>query len=146
MDEIDSKIIELLKEDGRASDAEIARSLGVSEGTIRRRLKRLIDEEYIKIVAVLDPAKMGYGSQALIGVQVNPDSIDNVADEISNLQEISWVAATTGKYDLFAWTTVQSSEALGVFLRTVIGTIPGVRRTETFVNLAIRKRGNSVMI
>lgn len=146
MDELDSKIIEMLKEDGRASNAKIARSVGVSEGTIRRRLKRLIDEEYIRIVAMLDPGKMGYGSEALIGVQVDPNRTDEVADGIARLQEINWIAVTTGSYDIFAWATVQSSEVLGVFLRTKVGTIPGVRRTETFVNLSVRRRGNNITI
>ena len=146
MDELDSKIIEMLKEDGRASNAEIARSVAVSEGTIRRRLKRLIDEEYIRIVAMLDPGKMGYASEALIGVQVDPDRTDQVAEGIASLQEINWIAVTTGSYDIFAWATVQSSEVLGVFLRTKVGTIPGVRRTETFVNLSVRRRGSNITI
>jgi Lrp/AsnC family transcriptional regulator for asnA, asnC and gidA len=144
MDELDARIIAMLQEDGRASNAGIARSVGVSEGTVRRRLKRLIDEEYIHVVAMLNPGKMGYASEALIGVQVDPDKIDQVADELADLEEVSWVAVTTGSYDIFAWATLQSAETLGVFLRTKIGTVQGVRRTETFVNLSVRKRGHSL--
>ena len=146
MDELDSTIISLLQDDGRASNAGIARQAGVSEGTVRRRLKRLIDEKFIKVVALLDPAKMGYSSEALVGIQVDPDKIDQVADDMAKLEDVSWVAITTGSYDLFAWATLHSSETLGVFLRTKVGTIPGVRRTETFVNLAVRKRGYGVTI
>ena len=146
MDELDSTIISLLQDDGRASNAGIARQAGVSEGTVRRRLKRLIDEEFIKVVALLDLAKMGYSSEALVGIQVDPDKIDQVADDVAKLEEVSWVAITTGSYDLFAWATLYSSETLGIFLRTKVGTIPGVRRTETFVNLAVRKRGYGVTI
>ena len=75
MDELDSKIIALLQEDGRASNAGIARRVGVSEGTVRRRLKRLVQEEYISVVALLDPGRMGYASEALVGVQVDPDKV-----------------------------------------------------------------------
>ena len=84
---------------------------------------------------------MGLNSESLVAVQVDPDKIDSVAEGLANLDEISWVAVTTGSYDLFAWATLQSSEALGVFLRDKVGIIPGVRRTETFVNLSIKKRG-----
>ena len=140
MDELDSKIIALLQDDGRASNAGIARKVGVSEGTVRRRLKRLIKEKFISVVALLDPGKMGYASEALIGVQVDPDKIDRVADDLAGLDEISWVAVTTGSFDIFCWATLHSSESLGIFLRTKVGTISGVRRTETFVNLAVRKR------
>ena len=146
MDELDTKIISLLQQDGRASNAGIARKVGVSEGTVRRRLKRLVQEEYIHVVAMLDPAKMGYASEALIGVQVDPDKIDQVAADLAKLEEVNWVAITTGSYDIFAWATLQSSESLGIFLRTKAGTIPGVRRTETFVNLAVKKRGDRIAI
>ena len=144
MDELDSKIIALLQEEGRASNAGIARKVGVSEGTVRRRLKRLIQEKYISVVALLDAGKMGYAAEALIGVQVDPDKMDQVADSLAQLEEINWVTMTTGSFDIFGWATLQSSEALGVFLRTKVGTIPGVRRTETFVNL--KKRGFGVTI
>ena len=141
MDELDTKIIAMLQEDGRASNAGIARDAGVSEGTVRRRLKRLIDEEYIRVVAMLDPEKMGFAAEVLIGVQADPSRIDQVADDIAGLNDVSWVAVTTGSYAIFAWATLASSETLGVFLRTKIGMIPGVQRTETFVNLAAKKRG-----
>ena len=146
MDELDTKIIEILQQDGRASNAGIARTVGVSEGTVRRRLKRLIQDEYIRVVAMTDPVKMGYNSEGLIGIQVDPDKIDQVADELSKLDEVNWVTATTGAYDIFAWATFQSAEALGIFLRTQAGKIPGVRRTETFVSLDVRKRGYGVAI
>ncbi|MDA1347742.1 MAG: Lrp/AsnC family transcriptional regulator [Chloroflexi bacterium] len=144
MDELDTKIIEILQSDGRASNAGIARTVGVSEGTVRRRLKRLIQDEYIRVVVMTDPAKMGYVSEGLIGLQAELDKIDSVADELAKLDEVSWVTITTGAYDIFAWATLQSAEALGIFLRTRVATIPGVRRTETFVNLAVKKRGYGV--
>ena len=145
MDLLDSKIVEVLRRDGRASNARIAREVGVSEGTVRRRLKRLVDDELIQVIALPDPSKMGYESQALIGVHVDPDKIDLVANGLEELEEVSWVAVTTGSFDVFVWVTLPSSEALGVFLRTKLGVVPGVRRTETFVNLALRKRSHTVL-
>lgn len=141
MDELDSNIISMLQQDGRASNAGIARRAGVSEGTVRRRLKRLVDEEYIHVIAMLDPGKLGYRSEALIGVTVEPDKIDRAADDISRLDEVTWVAVTTGAFDIFAWAALPTAEDLGIFLRTKVGTIVGVRRTETFVNLTVKKRG-----
>ena len=140
MDKLDTRIIALLQKEGRASNAGIAREVGVSEGTVRRRLKWLLDEEYIRVAALLDPRKMGYASEALIGVQVDTDKVDQVADDLAELEEVKWVAVTTGAYDIFAWASLESSEALGIFLRTQVGTVNGVRRTETFVSLGVRKR------
>ncbi len=146
MDDLDARIISLLQSDGRASNAGIARDVGVSEGTVRRRLKRLVTEEYIRVVALADPAKMGYESEALIGVQVDPEKVDQVSEDLASLDEINWVAVTTGQYDIFAWATLASPEALGIFLRTRVGTIKGVKRTETFVNLANKKRAYGVAV
>ena len=146
MDELDAKIINILQDDGRASNAGIARDVGVSEGTVRRRLKRLMNDEYITVVALPDPSKMGYAAQALIGVQVDPDKVDKVADSLVEFEEVQWVTITTGAFDVFAWATLTSSEALGIFLRTKVGTVPGVRRTETFINLDSKKRGRGVVL
>lgn len=146
MDKLDLKIISLLQDDGTATNAGIARQVGVSEETVRRRLKRLISEEYIKVVALPDPKKLGYESEVLIGVQVDADKIDSVADALAEMDEINWVSVTTGSFDIFAWATLKSSEELSLFLRTKVGITHGVRRMETFINLDIKKRRYGVAI
>lgn len=140
MDELDRKIIALLQGDGRASNAKIAREVGVSEGTVRRRLRRLVQQDVVKIVAVPNLEKLGYGTTALVGLQTGPGKSDEVADAIASLDEAQYVAITTGAYDIFIWAGLESAESLGTFLRNKIGNIEGVQRTETFVNLAIKKR------
>ena len=146
MDDLDIKIISMLQDDGRVSNAEIARDAGCSEPTVRRRLNRLIQDEIIRVSALRDPGKMGYAHEALVGVQADPDKIDQVAEDLARLDEVDWVTITTGKYDVFAWAALQSAEALGIFLRTKVGTIPGMRRTETFVNLSVKKRGYGISV
>ena len=146
MDALDSEIIGILQNDGRASNAGIAREVGVSEGTVRRRLKRLVDEDFIKVVALINHRRLGYSSEAIVGIQVDPSIVDQVADAVSMLVEVSWVVVTTGAYDIFAWVEVHSAEELGIFLRRKLGVISGVRRTETFVNLGIRKPTHGVTI
>jgi Lrp/AsnC family transcriptional regulator for asnA, asnC and gidA len=140
MDALDQKIIKLLQMDGRASNARIAREVGVSEGTVRRRLRHLIQGDVVRVIAVPNLEQMGYGTAALIGLQTDPGRVDEVADAISALEEVHYVAITTGAYDIFAWVGLESPEMLGIFLRTKVGTVSGVRRTETFVNLSIKKR------
>ena len=140
MDNLDRQIIHILEDNGRASNARIARDVGVSEGTVRRRLNRLVSESIIKVVALPDPKSMGYESEALIGIQVDPDKIDECADSLAELSATRWVAVTTGSFDMFVWVVMPDPEHLGRFLRESVGRIPGVRKTETFVNLTVRKR------
>ena len=101
MDELDSRIIGLVQMDGRASNAKIARELGVSEGTIRRRVGRLIQEGVIRFTAVPNIEKMGYGTTALVGVQTRPGKADDVAEALARLEEVHYAAVTTGAFDVF---------------------------------------------
>ena len=146
MDDLDRRIINILEENGRASNAKIARAVGVSEGTVRRRLNRLISDAIIQVVALPDPKALGFESEALIGAQVDPDKMDEVADSLAALPATRWVAVTTGSFDMFAWVVLPNPEKLGQFLREKVGRIPGVRRTETFVNLSVRKRQYGVPV
>ena len=142
LDNLNEQIIDILKADGRASNASIARSLGVSEGTIRRRLNMLIEGDIVNVNVSLNPGKLGFYTEAIIGVQVDPDKIDPVSEGLAELEEIGWVSVTTGSFDIFAWVTLESAEKLGVFPRTQVGTISGVRKTETFMCLSMRKDRN----
>lgn len=87
-----------------------------------------------------DPTKLGYDSEALIGIQIDPDKVELAANKVAKLDHTRWVAMTTGTYDVFVWVTLPNPEALGRFIRIEIGAIEGVRRTETFVNLQVMKR------
>ena len=142
----DRNIIQILQDNGRASNARIARDVGVSEGTVRRRLQSLLQDGIIKVVALPDPEVLGYNTEALVGIQVDPDKIDDVSRKLAVLKESSWVSVTTGSFDIFCWVTLPSSEDLGNFLKSEVGTISGVRRTETFVSLNVRKRNYGISI
>lgn len=146
MDELDRRIVAILQADGRASNAKIAREVGVSEGTIRRRLKRLIQQGLITVTAVVEPSKLGFQTEAIIGVQVDPNRLDAAATDLSKFREVSQVSVATGAYDLFAWVNVRNADELGTFLKTKVGSVTGVRRTETFVILGTPKRGYGVAL
>jgi Lrp/AsnC family transcriptional regulator for asnA, asnC and gidA len=140
MDELDRRIIGILQQDGRASNAKIARQLGVSEGTIRRRLKRLIEDEAIQVLALPEPSKLGYSTEAIVALQVDPGKLEDVAAELARAPETLSVSVTTGAFDVFAWVALGSPEQLHSFLLGVVGNISGVKRSETFVTLSVKKR------
>ena len=123
MDELDRKIIGILQQDGRASNAKIARQLGVSEGTIRRRLKRLIEDEAIQVLALPEPSKLGYNTEAIVALQVDPGKIEDVATALASAPQALNVSITTGAFDLFAWVALPSPEDLHSFLLGTVGNI-----------------------
>ena len=146
MNDTDSKIILILRTDAKISNARIARQIGVSDETLRRRLQRLVQEGYVRIVALADPAKMGYRLEALIGVEASPDMVNEVADELAKLEEVDLVTITAGSFDIFFSITLRSASEVLEFLNIKVRSIPGVRRTEVFVNLATKKRDFGVVV
>ncbi len=147
MDRLDVQIVSRLQEDGNATNANIAKSIHpnpVSEETVRRRLKKLMEDGYMRIVAVPDARKMGYESQVIIGLQADADKIDDVADALADMDEVSWVSITTGSFDIFVWATVKSFDQLSDFLRTRVGRIDGVKKMETFLTLESKKQDHGI--
>ena len=139
MDELDLKIVDILHHNGRASNAGIARKVGVSEGTVRRRLNRLIGENLIEFRVTAGTSDRERRSQSVVGIQVDPANLDSVLERVSEFDQVMFAASTTGAYDLLAWVGVESLDDLGRFLMKSVGKIPGVLRTETHMVLTIGK-------
>ena len=118
MDAIDVIIVSQLQNDGTLTNAAIAKHVPVSEETVRRRIKRLVEEGLIRVVAIPDPVKLGYETEVLIGAQVESDKITDVADALADMPEITWVTVSTGAYDIFAWAILKSSADLSNLLLT----------------------------
>ena len=139
LDDISKAIIAQLQQDGRRSYASIGKAVGLSEAAVRQRVQRLIESGVMQIVAVTDPLQLGFARQALIGIRVE-GPLDGVADELAEMAEIDYVVVTAGSFDLLAEIVCESDEQLLEVLSTRIRTLPGVRTTETFVYLRLRKQ------
>ena len=83
--------------DGRVSNAGIARAVGVSEGTVRRRMKRLIDENLIEVRVILN---LGRKARTIVGIHADPQSIDDVLGHVERLDGVTFACVTTGRYDI----------------------------------------------
>jgi Lrp/AsnC family transcriptional regulator for asnA, asnC and gidA len=143
IDETDRKVIGLLQEDARQSNAAIARLVGVSEATIRRRIKLMVEDGIVTIRAVPNPAKFGLDTSAMIGIGVEPDKLDSAATSLAAHDEVGFLGVSTGRYDLIMWVIVKSLDELRGFLEATLAKTPGVRKTETLVLLDVKKRGLS---
>ena len=137
VDDLDNQIIEILGLDGRMSNASIARNLGVSEGTIRRRLNILKDQGIISIKVVLNPNYLASETEAIIGIQVDLPVIREVVLKLNQIEEIRWVNITSGSFDIFVNVSTKSLSDLLVLLQNKIGKIEGVKKIETFTTLDV---------
>ena len=139
VDDLDNQIIEILSLDGRMPNASIARNLGVSEGTIRRRLNILKDEGIINIKVVLNPNYVASETEAIIGIQVDLPVIRQVVLRLNQINEIRWVNITSGSFDIFVNVSTKSLSDLLELLQNKIGNIDGVKKIETFTTLDVPK-------
>jgi Lrp/AsnC family transcriptional regulator for asnA, asnC and gidA len=144
LDVIDRCLIALLQADGRLTHAEVARRLCVPEPTVRRRLKRLLDDAVIQVVAVPDPIKIGYGIHAIVGAKVRPGRVGDVVAALASLRQVRYIGVTAGAYDLVIEALFKDNDDLRVFLTETLGRIDGLLGTETSYVLQIAKRSYKV--
>lgn len=129
-------MVELLQEDGRLSVASLARSLGVTEVTARRKITRLLRDGVIQVVATVDPFDVGYETPVIIGMKVQRAKLDKVARRLSELPQVRYVGASTGRVDLIIEVVVRTNQDLADFLVDELGSMDGVLDSET--NLIVR--------
>jgi Lrp/AsnC family transcriptional regulator for asnA, asnC and gidA len=137
---VDSRIINMLQKDGRLSNTEIAKKLGISEATVRSRLKRLIDDEYIQIVAVSNPFKLGFEIAGDLYIHVEMKKVDRVIKELKKLKELWYIVVTTGDTNLNAEFVVKTREDLNDLVYNKISKIDGIIRVESSVIMKFAKR------
>jgi len=139
LDETDLKIMDALRKDGRVAFAQIAEQLGVSPGMIRQRYGRLVDQGYLKVVAITNPLKMGFKTMAMIGIRADGSKLLEVAEKVSKLDEVIYMTISSGRFDIFAEVVCRDHEELLRFITEKLSTINGVRESESFMHLKILK-------
>ena len=131
IDKIDAKIIELLQKNGRMHNKEISKHAKISESTVRNRLDRLLKEKIIKIVAVADPFKVGFGLVGNLRIKVDVKMVEHVGNELQKLDEVWYVGQITGDSDFDVEFIVESLDCLNELLVHKIGSIEGIISTRT---------------
>jgi Lrp/AsnC family transcriptional regulator for asnA, asnC and gidA len=132
LDPIDLAIVELLQQQGRTPNAQIARLIGVSEPTVRKRIDRLVQDDIIKVVAVLNPRKTGYATDVLIGVRTETGRLRAVGDALGERDDVVYLGYTTGRYDLLVELLFRDDEQLFRFIEEDVPMLGGIVSTETF--------------
>lgn len=140
LDEVDYKIIEELQKNGRESYKNIARKLGVSDGTVRLRTERMIRNNYLRISASVNPLYFENSLIALVGVNLEERANSEIMDKISRLGGVQSVVNVSGRYDLLVEVFVPSRNAFRSFIVDDLSHVGGIKSTETFMFLdAINK-------
>ena len=132
IDETNIAIINHLK-DGRVPFKKIADALSISEGTVRSRVRRLVDEGVLEIRGLVDPEAVPEQSVVLIGVRVNDMDLVKKGEEFSRLRGVTSVCVVTGRYDLMVTVLLSKNFTMLKFYTEEVSTLENIRSVESFV-------------
>lgn len=126
IDDIDVRIISLAEEDGRRSNRDIARLLNLSEKQVGTRVRRLLEDDTMLIVAAVDVFAAGFEFMLTIGVEVRGRPADEVAEELAAFPEVLTVVLMSGPWDIEVVVVAANHDALGAFVKERLSRVAGV--------------------
>lgn len=135
LDELDRRIIATLGMDARVSNRQIATALGVTEGTIRTRLKQLQNAGLIQFTVVTDFRLAGSPNLVIMGIHAEPAKVRELAAQLAEIEQIGSVMILLGRYNLMAMGLFTSIEDVYELIRSRIKPLPGVRRVAASVSI-----------
>lgn len=140
LDELDFSILLQLQQDGRKSFTLMAQALDVSISTIRTRVSKLIEDKTIQIIGRVNPEKVGFHAYASIRISVRPANlIEKVANQLLELKEVSFLAITSGNYDLEVDVMCRDNDHLIQLINEKISPIEGIYNAKSDMYFKVLK-------
>ena len=139
LDDLDRQLIDLLASDARVSNRKIATKLGVTEGTVRGRIKRLQQEKLISFTAITGLQMARKSRLAFIWVQAEVERTREVARLIAEIPPINAVMITMGQFNILAMSLFEELDELVEVASDRILAIPGVHHVETSIAVKTMK-------
>jgi Lrp/AsnC family leucine-responsive transcriptional regulator len=146
IDAIDKQILTILQQDGRTSNAEIARQVDLAPSAVLERIRKLEERKVIRgYSADIDPKALDYGLTSIIAVRTS-ECGEGVGEELASIPEVQEVHEVAGDDCFYIKVVSRDAESLGLFLRENIKGIQNVVNTRTTVVLKTFKEGTLVPI
>ncbi len=139
VDSVDEQIVRLLGRDARQNSETLAKQLNLSAATVRRRLRKLIRSDLLRIVGVIEPDKFGFPLMVVITLDVVHGKVELAMEELSKLPEVRFVSTITGRYDIIIIARFRSNKSLSDFVVKELAKMEGIRDSETLVCLEVKK-------
>jgi DNA-binding Lrp family transcriptional regulator len=140
IDSLDKRIAQLLAKDAQQNHKTLSKQLNVSSATVRRRIKKLMNSDLLRIIGVVDPNKFGFPLTVLIALDIVPNQLISTVEKLIKMPEIRWASKTTGRFDIIAMARFSSTETFSQFLSNELSKLKGLRDSETFMCLDVDKQ------
>lgn len=146
MDNVDLRIVDLLQQNGRATQLEVARAVGLSQPAVAERIRKLEERGVITgYVARVDGAALGADITAFVGVGIeHPKFFDGFTKKVKGLDEVLECHRVAGEDSYLLKIKTRNTRTLDRLLVEVLRTIAGVTRTHTTIVLASIKEESHV--
>lgn len=139
LDALDRQLIDMLAVDAHVSNRKLAAELGVTEGTVRGRIKRLQQDGLIAFTAITGMDLGKRSRLAFINVQADVNRVREVAALIAEVPEVNAVLITMGQFNITAMCLIDELEALVDVASDRILAMAGVNRVETSIAVSTVK-------
>lgn len=140
LDDIEQQLLRELQTDARQTNVALGRKVGLTEGAVRRRVEKLLRTGAFRVVAIGDPEKLGLNTHAVIGLKVELTRVEEMANTLAEMPELSYVYETTGQFDIIVVGFFPSNEHLRAFLTRKLAGLPGIIDSDTFLVMRTVKR------
>jgi Lrp/AsnC family transcriptional regulator, leucine-responsive regulatory protein len=147
-DVTDRKILSLLQENAKLTQADIAKEVGLTAPSVNERIRKLERGGYIRgYVTLLDERKLGHDVTAFVEVFIeHPKHEAGFLEAVSDLDEVLECHHITGEFSLLLKVRVQDMQAFRRLLIEKLNTVRGVRQTRTLIVLATSKEQHRIKI
>jgi DNA-binding Lrp family transcriptional regulator len=146
LDELDRRLLDVLKTDARISNAALADAVGVAPSTAHTRLRALIDRGVVTgFLTSVDQTSLGLPLQAIVGVTLRPGarqaSIAEFSDAVRRLPQVLQVFFVGGQDDFLVHIAVADSSAVRTFVVDHLSAQPSVASTRTSIVFDYHRNG-----
>jgi len=150
LDTTDKKILTLLQENGRMTNAKLAQEVGLSPPAVLERVRRLEQSGIIeKYVAILDRKQAGFGLQTIVMVCLSHhqiSSLQNVMERLTRMDEVLECHQLTGEVDFLLKVAVQDMASYTDFVNNKLSGIPGIQNVKTSFILETLKNSTALKL
>lgn len=140
LDDLDEAIVRILRQDGRISYSDLAKETGATTSTVRRRMLRLQEPGYLKVVAVGNPFRLGFQDAAMLWIKVDLARVEDVLEGLAREAAVTYLSRVAGVWDIVAGVLFSDSAALATFLDGPLASLPGIRDVAVSIELTFTKR------
>ncbi|MEV0612137.1 AsnC family transcriptional regulator [Nonomuraea sp. NPDC050404] len=140
LDELEQAIVRALGEDGRMPYKSLAKTVGSSESTAKRRVESLVRRGCLRFRTLAEPEVLGYAVEFMLWLEVEPGLLERAGLQLAAHPATRYLSATTGRFNLAGQIALRHYGELFGYLTGDVGSLPGLRAADVTLQLTTLKR------